>query len=63
MTTELKVGDRVRHRQWTVPAVGKQEPIVWKRIMRITEKFVDQFGTERIYCGHHEFRAFELIQV
>lgn len=52
------VGDRVRHREWTVPATGPQEPRIERRTRTIT-----RIDGQSIYCGRNEYRAFELIPV
>lgn len=53
---DFEIGQRVRHRQWTVPIAGPQRSMVHKRLMQIT----DIIGGA-IWCGQREFSAFELI--
>ena len=55
---DFKVGDFVHHRTWTVPAAGKQEPVVSKRVMKI----VHIYGDDITCGGNKSFAAFELIK-
>lgn len=59
---QFKVGDFVHLRTWTVPAEGKQTPIVVKKPMRIMNCYEDHLGKKVFVCGgNKQFDAFSLI--
>jgi hypothetical protein len=60
--SQFKVGDFVHLRTWTVPAEGKQTPVVTKKPMRIMDVYKAYDGQTVFVCGgRKEFSAFSLI--
>ena len=63
---KFKVGDRVRHRTWTVPAcpAAKPEPVIWKKIMKVKRVYTDRYSGKPVYVcnGNREYDEFELIE-
>ena len=59
--SEFKVGDLVHHRTYC-PLTS--EPIVWKKVLRIREVYLDRHTGSPVYiAGDREFDSFELIEV